>query len=113
MTAITLEKPKATLTFPITEVEAVLRRELLASVEFEASIRGVSIPKTPTEVARLAIDIDSLVVVDILCAVEPVLGFELREGLVRAGGYRSVESALGHIVPWIEREWTKLKGAKA
>jgi len=112
MTATILEKSKATLTFPITEVEAVLRRELLASVELEASIRGVSIPKAPAEVARLAVDIDSLIVVDILCAVEPVLGFELREDVVRPGGYRSAEGALGHILPLIEREWTKRKGAK-
>jgi hypothetical protein len=57
--------------------------------------------------------VDSLVVVSILCAVEPIVGFELPESVVRAGGYTSVDSALGQLLPRLEKEWMKKKGAKS
>jgi hypothetical protein len=56
--------------------------------------------------------VDSLVVVSILCMVEPIVGFELPDGVVRAGGYSSVESALAHLLPRIEAQWIKKKGGK-
>lgn len=43
------------------------------------------------------VHVDSLAVFSILCAVEPIVGFELSERVVRAGGYISVESALEHL----------------
>ena len=50
-------------------------------------------------------------VVSILCAVEPIVGFELPESVVQAGGYTSVKSALGQLLPRLEKEWMKKKGA--
>jgi hypothetical protein len=50
------------------------------------------------------------VVVAILCAVEPIVGFELPESVVRTGGYDSAESALAQLLPRIEKEWFKIKG---
>jgi hypothetical protein len=52
------------------------------------------------------------VVVDILCAVEPIVVFELPDSVVRAGGYRSVENVLGQLLPRIEKLWMKRKGAQ-
>ena len=83
--------------------------ELIEAIKAEASIRGVSLP---ADMAKAGISIDSLVVVSILCTVEPIVGFELPESVVRAGGYVSVESALGHLLPRIEQQWIKRKGAK-
>ena len=48
-------------------------------------------------------------VVAILCAVEPIVGFELSESVVRAGGYTSIDNALGQLLPRLEKEWTKKK----
>jgi hypothetical protein len=95
--------------FPGAAVEACLRAELIEAIKAEASIRGVSLP---ADMAKAGISIDSLVVVSILCTVEPIVGFELPESVVRAGGYVSVESALGHLLPRIEQQWIKRKGAK-
>jgi hypothetical protein len=104
--------PAKTAPFPLAAVEAKLRDELIEAVKIEASIRGISLPTTPAQISKAAVPVDSLVVVSILCAVEPVVGFELPESVVRAGGYASVETALGHLLPRLEKEWAKKKGAK-
>jgi hypothetical protein len=102
----------ALATFPVAAVEACLRAELIEAIKAEASIRGVSLPTAPAQIAKATVPIDSLVAVSILCAVEPIVGFELPESVVRAGGYVSMESALGHLLPQIEKQWIKRKGAK-
>jgi len=98
--------------FPAAAVEASLRAELLEAIKAEALIKGAALPVAPADLAKAPVPIDSLVAVCILCAVEPIVGFELPESVVRAGGYVSVESALGHMLPRIENEWIKRKGAK-
>lgn len=113
MPVATAVKPKIASAFPAAEVEASLREELYEAVAIEASIRGISVPRAPHELAKLSIQIDSLVVVDLLCAVEPILDFELRERIVRAGGYRSIDTAVSHLLPRIEREWVKKNGGKS
>ncbi|RWM09154.1 hypothetical protein [Mesorhizobium sp.] len=113
MATDTLVTPFAkTAPFPLAAVEAKLRDELIEAVKIEASIRGISLPVASAQISKAAVHVDSLVVVSILCAVEPLIGFELPESVVRAGGYTSVESALGHLMPGLEKEWAKKKGAK-
>lgn len=99
--------------FPLAAVEAKLRDELVEAVKIEASIRGMALPPAPADIAKASVHVDSLVVVSILCAVEPIVGFELPESVVRTGGYSSVDSALGQLLPRLEKEWTKKKGAKS
>jgi hypothetical protein len=96
--------------FPATAVEAALRQELLAAAKSAAELEGVSFPADPKTQAATSIQIDSLVVVQTLVAAETPLGFELKDHVVRAGGYTSVGEALGHLMPRIEKEWTKRKG---
>ncbi len=113
MDAVTLPPPPpAIVTFPKSSIEAELRGELIEAVKIEASIRGIALPAARDQVAKAAVQVDSLVVVSILCAVEPIVGFELPDSVVRAGGYVSVESALEHLLPRIEKEWMKRKGTK-
>jgi hypothetical protein len=104
--------PSAIAPFPRSAVEAGLCGELIEAVKIEASIRGVALPAAPAQITKAAVHVDSLVVVCILCAVEPIVGFELSDSMVRAGGYVSAESALGHLLLSIEKEWMKRKGAK-
>jgi hypothetical protein len=98
--------------FPTAPVEACLRDELVETVKAEAAIKGATLPTAPAQIAQTPYQVDSLVVVSILCAVEPIVGFELPESVVRAGGYASVESALKHLLPRIEKLWIKRKGDK-
>lgn len=111
--APTIASPPPTIApFPGSAIEVGLRSELIEAVKIEALIRGIALPAVPTQIANAAVHVDSLVVVSILCAVEPILGFELPESVVRAGGYVSVEGALGHLLPRIEKEYRKRMGAK-
>jgi len=98
--------------FPRAEVESCLCAELIDTIKTEASIKGISLSNSPEQIAKMDFEIDSLVVVSILCAVESIIGFELPEAVVRAGGYTSVESALKYLLPRIEQQWVKRKGAK-
>jgi hypothetical protein len=93
-------------------VEARLRDELIETIKAEAGIRGVALPSAPADVAKTSFQVDSLVVVSLLCAVEPIIGFELPDSVVRAGGYGSVDRALEHLLPRIEAQWIKKKGDK-
>ena len=99
--------------FPIAEVKARLIAELIEAVKSEAQIKEIEVPSTVTEQRAMKIAIDSLLVVDLLVAVEPIIGFELKDGIVRQGGYASVDDAAAHLLPRIEKEWMKRKGKKA
>jgi hypothetical protein len=113
MSVAVAAKPKISAAFPAADVEACLREELSEAARIEASLRGLAMPESPVAAASMVIQIDSLVVVELLCALEPVLGFDLPEGVVRAGGYNSINQAVSHLMPRIEREWIKRKGEKA
>ena len=111
--AIAVAKAKAAVAFPAAKVEACLRDELLEAAAMEAELHGTPWPAEAMAKGAVSIHVDSLVVVEILCVVEPVLDIELREGVVRAGGYWSVDQAVGHLMPRIEKEWHKRKGGKS
>jgi hypothetical protein len=96
--------------FPSAEVADCLQGELIEVVKEDAAIRGLALPVNVEDILSLPAQVDSLVVVAILCAIEPIVGFELPESLVRTGGYRSVVTALDHLLPRIEKEWMKKKG---
>ncbi len=114
MVALTLVRPPAKIVpFPSTTVEATLRDELVEAVKIEASIRGVGLPVARADIAKASVHIDSLVVVSILCAVEEIVGFEVPESVVRVGGYTSVDSALGQLLPNLEKLWARKKGAES
>src|SRR4051794_19190185 len=104
--------PGKTAPFPKAAVEARLRDELIETVRAEAGVKGVALPSLPADVGKTSFQVDSLVVVSILCAVEPIVGFELPDSVVRAGGYGSVDSALEYLLPRIEAQWSKKKGGK-
>jgi hypothetical protein len=104
------EKPKVQA-FPKADVLTCLLAELTQLAESETQVRGLEIPKPPATLLKMAIPLDSLSVVDVLCAVEPLIGFPLKDGVVRTGGYGSIEAAIDHLMPRIEKAWTKKHGA--
>ncbi|MFN3475479.1 MAG: hypothetical protein ACK4ZW_15680 [Blastomonas sp.] len=103
---------QGTVAFPKNDVIATLVAELIEVAKAEAQVRGTSLPPDKPKIIKAPIPMDSLSVVDTLCALEPVVGFELRESIVRTGGYSSIEAALEHLVPKIERVWIRKKGSK-
>ena len=98
--------------FPSGAVEADLRSELIEVVKAEAAIKGMTLPAVPVAIGSTPFQIDSLVVVSILCVVEPLLGVELPDSVVRTGGYGSVDEALAQLLPRIEAFWKKRKEGK-
>lgn len=45
--------------------------------------------------------------------MDPVIGFELKDSLVRTGGYPSIEAAMDHLIPQLETVWKKHQGIKS
>ena len=107
MPVSTITKPVTTAAFPAASVEVRLRDDLLKSVVSDAALKGIALPADAKGQSGASIQIDSLVVVSVLCAVEPLLGFELKDSVVRAGGYGSVNQAIEQIMPRIEKAWQK------
>ncbi len=111
MAVIAPQKPKVQ-TFPAAKVLRMLTKELIEVASAEAVFGGVALPSKKSDILNSDIAMDSLSVVQTLCAIEPIVGFEIRESVVRAGGYNSIHDALEHLIPKIERAWVRKKGSK-
>jgi acyl carrier protein len=107
MAVETIVEPATTKPFPTVDVEAKLRDLLLDGVMADAELKGIALPADKPGKFSASIRLDSLGVVDLLCGLEPVVGFELKENLVKAGGYKSINDAVEHLMPRIEKAWTK------
>lgn len=112
MATIAPPKPAAAV-FPKANVIAALTAELIDVAKCEAQVRGIVLPPDAQGTIKAGIPLDSLSVVDTLCAIEPIVGVQLRESIVQTGGYDSVEAALEHLIPRIERVWLRKKGPKS
>ena len=115
MSVATLTRPPTSrliASFPTAAVATALQDELIEAVKAEASITGAALPSTPAMIVSTPFQIDSLSAVSILCVVEPILGIELPQNVVRAGGYSSIDQALAQLLPKIEAHWKKLNGGK-
>ncbi len=99
------EKPKV-IAYPVTAVSACLLSELTLLAEAEAHMQGVTLPTPPANLVTMKIRLDSLTVVDLTCALEPILGYEPKD-IVRTGGYDSIQAGLDHMLPRIEAAWRK------
>jgi hypothetical protein len=91
--------------FPVNDVTKGLVDELLLIAKGEAQVRGIALPGDRPGIMAAAVPMDSLSVVASLVAVEKHLGFELKESIVRTGGYDSVQAAIDHLLPRIQVAW--------
>jgi hypothetical protein len=105
--------PAKAAIFPKTAVLTALTAELVAHVKSEAAIKGYVLPGSDGAIVKAAVHVDSLVTVDILCTIEPIIGFELPQNVVRTGGYTSIEAAVDHLMPRIQKQWEKKYGVKS
>jgi hypothetical protein len=114
MAVATITKPGRAVAFPAAAIEAKLRGALLVSVKSTAALHGTALPATAAGLYAASVHLDSLGVVDLLCDVEPIVGFQLNDSIVKSGGYHSINEAITHVVTRIESAWQKHanKGAK-
>lgn len=110
--ATVLRDKTVTAPFPAAKVEACLRAELEQLARGEAAARGIALP-AGAATGSASIALDSLGVVDTLCAIEPAVGFELKESIVRSGGYDSIDEAVADLMPRISRAWDRRKSGKS
>ncbi len=103
--------PIVAVAFPTAAVEVCLNDELIHTITSMAKIKGIALPSAASQIRITPVQVDSLVCVDILCAIEPIIGVELPESVVKAGGYGSIDSAIKNLIPRIEAAWKK-KGVK-
>lgn len=108
----TLTAAPVKTSFPKAAVEKALLEGLAEAIASEAAIKGYAVPSTIAELVKAATHVDSLLTVDILCTVEPIIGFKLPQHVVKTGGYDSIEAAVSHVLPRIERQWNKKLGVK-
>jgi len=100
--------------YPATAVAAVMQEELLRAVRSRFRRKGQPLPIADDEVVLLAVEIDSLTVVELLSNLDDILPFKVTESVVKAGGYGSIEAAVKHVVSRIEIRWNKYhKGGKS
>ena len=108
MSVTTLNKTEAKTVFPSTTVEAKLRGVFLEAVKKTATLYGQKLPDDTKQQYAVSVHLDSLNVVAMLCEVEPLLGgCQLKEDIVKSGGYRSINEAVSQIMPKIETAWKK------
>jgi acyl carrier protein len=89
------------IAFPEREVEACIRDALAAQASTQETIlpaaRNSSRPWQPA--------IDSLVAVEIMCAVEELLNVELPAAFAPKGGYSSTEACVKDLVSQAKAAW--------
>jgi acyl carrier protein len=107
MSVDTITMTGSTVTFPKAGVEAKLRDALMESAKSDTSLKGIQFPIDTVGQAAALVHLDSLDVVSLLCDIEPLVGFELKDSLVQAGGYNSINRAIEHLMPRIEKAWEK------
>lgn len=87
--------------FPAAEIESCIRDALAAQTEAQNVLR-------PRPVSTCEPQIDSLVVVEIICAIEEIVGVDLPPTFSPRGGYDDVETCVTDLVNITRAVWVEL-----
>ncbi|MGJ5134131.1 acyl carrier protein [Bradyrhizobium oligotrophicum] len=92
--------------FPAAQVEACIRDALTLQAADQAILRP-HIPSTPGIVPGPSWEpeVDSLVAVEIICAVEEMLGLKLPATFSPRGGYDSAEACVNDLMSQAQMVW--------
>lgn len=94
--------------FPTPEVEARIRNALNDQASDQAVLRsGRATTATPIAPLSWEPEIDSLVVVEVICAVEELLGIEISATFSPKGGYDSTEACINDLMSEARGAWTE------
>ena len=107
MASVKAAAPKTAPAFPAGEIETCIRDFLAEEAEMQATLHGGSMSGPSGGSIGPQPVIDSLVVVEILLEIEPMVPFELPDSLVRPGGYNSITGVVQHLIPQLETQWRK------
>jgi acyl carrier protein len=91
----------AVAAFPAAEVESCIREALSTQATIQAVLR-------PPQPAAWEPEIDSLVVVEVICSIEELLGISLPADFAPRGGYQSTEECVGDLVAQTKGAWIEL-----
>jgi acyl carrier protein len=110
--ATTLATPR-TAVFPAAEVEARIRDSLAHQATDQAVLRP-SRPISPGTIDSPSWEpeIDSLVAVEVICAVEEFLGIRLPATFTPKGGYDSVGACVNDLISEAKVAWTEMTKEK-
>ena len=87
-------------TFPAAEVEACIRAVLDAEHAAQQVLR-------PHAASACEPEVDSLVVVEVICAIEETFAIGLPESIAPRGGYADVEACVSALMAEAQVVWTK------
>ena len=110
MASVAASPAKSIAAYPAANVAAVLRDELLRAVRAGYRRKGRPLAKADADAVVLAVEIDSLAVVELLCSLDDVLPFKVTECAVKPGGYASIADAVKHVVGRVATQWNKHHG---
>jgi len=85
-------------TFPAAEVEACIRAALDAEHAAQQVLR-------PHAASACEPEVDSLVVVEVICAIEETFGISLPESFAPRGGYADVEACVSALMAETQAVW--------
>ena len=103
----TMLKESQSVVFPVAELEACIRDALADQAADQAILRpGRAATATPAP-RSWEPEIDSLVVVEVICAVEELLGIEISATVSPRGGYDSAEACINDLMSEAKAAWTE------
>jgi acyl carrier protein len=103
-------KESSTVVFPTTEVEACIRDALADQAADQAVLRPARAPTaTPGAQRPWEPEIDSLVVVEVICAIEELLGIEIPATFAPKGGYDSAEACISDLMSEAKAVWNEAR----
>lgn len=105
---VEVDAPTTTIPkYPADEIRETLTGELITSVKDLCDIQGIVLPTVKKDLIVKTIHIDSHTVVEILCSLDPVVGFEVGQDAVKPGGYESIEEAVADVTARLEKLWVE------
>jgi acyl carrier protein len=110
--ATTIATPKVAV-FPSAEVETCIRDALAQQAADQAMLRQ-RLPKTPRITASPSWEpeVDSLVAVEVICAIEELLGVKLPATFSPKGGYETVEACVNDLMSEAKVAWNEVTKEK-
>ena len=97
-------------TFPAAAIEQQIRELLGEVAEAQATLYGTGGGGGGTSSgwsSRAEPNIDSLVAVEVLTGIEPLVPFRLPESLIWPGGYTSVDHFISDLLPRVNQLWQR------
>ena len=102
--AAMLKTARTAAAFPAADVEACIRDALQEQADTQAILRPPSAGASPAG-SGWEPEIDSLVVVEIICSIEELLGVPLPASFAPRGGYASVEACVRDLLTAAHGVW--------